>query len=136
MTKVLTRIVTVLLACIMLTACGPKDLESLMNQADNKKQLDEQIQSLMSNPTYKNMFKDIKWEAKGNSLTYAYYYAQEFSDDQLAQIKSNLEAQGDTLKTTVENLKAQIEKGVGIRPDSITYIYYDAADKEIAKLSY
>ena len=120
----------------MLTACGPKDLESLMNQADNKKQLDEQIQSLMSNPTYKNMFKDIKWEAKGNSLTYAYYYAQEFSDDQLAQIKSNLEAQGDTLKTTVENLKAQIEKGVGIRPDSITYIYYDAADKEIAKLSY
>ena len=135
MRKVMTRIVMVALACIMLTACAAKTLESLMNQPDNKKVLDEQVQELLNNPTYSKVYKDIKWEAKNNDLTYAYYYAQEFTEEQIAQIKTNLESQDDTLKKTIDSVKDQLEKAVGIRPDSITYVYYDNTGNEIAKIS-
>ena len=111
-------------------------LEEAMNQPELKKQLDDQIQSLMNDPTYKDMFKKIEWKAEGNDLTYAYYYAQKFSKDQIKQIKANLETQGDTLKTTVENLKSQIELSMGVRPATVSYVYYDGNDTEIAKLTY
>jgi len=134
MTKVVSRVALILLACFMLTACSPKTLEGLMNQSDNKKMLDQQVEDLLNSASGKQ-FKDIKWEAKNNDLTYSYYFAQDFTDEQVEQIKANMENQADTLKTTINSVKDQLEKATGIRPDSITYAYFDNAGNEIVKIT-
>jgi len=136
MAKVMTRIVLIVLACCMLTACAPKTLESIFNQSDNKKMLDEQIEQIKESPSNKSTYSDVKWSAKGNDLSFEYYYAKDLTDDQIATLKSSIDAQHDGLKSVVDNLKDSIEKELKIRPESINYIYFTKDGKEITRLTY
>ena len=165
MRKMITRLTAIALICTMIAGCSSnsrkskrdndddddsdkteattessevdKDsLEYYMNQPDTKKMLDDQVSELLSNPSYKDIFKDIKWEAKNNDLTYSYYYAQDFTDVQISQIKDNLDKQIDSLNTTIDSVKDSLEKSIGIRPASITYVYFDASGNEITRISH
>ncbi len=110
-------------------------LEEALNKSDMKKQLDDQIDSLKNNPRYKSVYSDIRWKAEGNTLTYEYYYAQDYTKDQIKQIKSSIEGQKSTLLSAIATAKDGCEQSLGIRPEEIAYVYYTKDGTEIIRIA-
>ena len=114
---------------------GDLTLEEAINKPEIKKQFDDQIASLLSNPRYSSVYSNIGWKAEGNTLTYEYYYAQDYTKDQIKQIKSSIEGQKSTLLTAIATAKDGCEQSFGIRPEEIAYVYYTKDGTEIVRIA-
>jgi len=105
-------------------------LEDFYNQNDVKKQVNDQLQLQNQNQD----FKSITFEADGNNLIYSYYYSQTFTDEQIVQVKQYILSQEEKIRETALTLKDNLDATLGIRPNSIKYVYYNGDDKEIIYL--
>ncbi len=128
MRKTLASVMVVFMCLFMFAGCGNKTLEQRIKPADLQKMVDE----MKENSLFKSVYKDAAIEVSGNSITYKYYYKQELSDEQIEAVKAQLEKSG--LEKQADSVKSSIKKSTGIEPDSVAFIYYDGADKEICKI--
>lgn len=129
MRKRIIAFVSIIMCAMMFAGC-----KNTLEKKISKKQLQD-----MNDQAYEQYvkndpsMKDIKIEIKDNDLTYKYYFNMEFDDSQIAAMKKSIDT--DANKKMIENLKKTIKKENGIEPSSITYIYYDKNDEEIARVS-
>ena len=128
MRKTVASVLVVFMALFMFAGCRPKSLEEAVKPADLQKMVDE----MKENSLFKTAYKDASIEVKGNSVTYKYYYKQDFTDDQIAQVKKKLEGSG--LEKQIDGLKDSFKKSVGIRAEKISFEYYTASGKPIATI--
>ena len=129
MRKTVASVLVVIMALFMFAGCGKKTIEQQVKPAELQKMVDE----MKENATFKSVYKDAAIEVKENSITYKYWYKQELTDEQIASVKAQLEKSG--LDKQIDSLKSTFKKSTGIEPDSISFIYYTADDKEIANIS-
>ena len=129
MRKTVASVLVVFMALFMFAGCGKKTLEQHVKPAELQKMVDE----MKENATFKSVYKDAAIEVKENSVTYKYWYKQELTDEQIEAVKAQLEKSG--LDKQIDSLKSTFKKSTGIEPDSISFIYYTADDKEIANIS-
>ena len=129
MRKTVASVLVVIMALFMFAGCGKKTLEQHVKPAELQKMVDE----MKENATFKSVYKDAAIEVKENTITYKYWYKQELTDEQIESVKAQLEKSG--LDKQIDSLKSTFKKSTGIEPDSISFIYYTADDKEIANIS-
>ena len=129
MRKTVASVLVIFMALFMFTGCGKKTLEQKVKPADLQKMVDE----MKENSLFKSVYKDASIEVKENDVTYKYYYKQELDDAQIEAVKAQLEKSG--LEKQIDSLKDTFKKSCGIEPDTISFIYYAGADKEICKIS-
>ena len=129
MRKTVASVLVVIMALFMFAGCGKKTIEQQVKPAELQKMVDE----MKENATFKSVYKDAAIEVKENSITYKYWYKQELTDEQIDAVKAQLEKSG--LDKQIDSLKSSFKKSTGIEPDSISFIYYTADDKEIANIS-
>ena len=129
MRKTIASVVVVFMCLFMFAGCKPKTIEAAIKPADLQKMVDE----MKENSLFKSVYKDASIEVKDNDVTYKYYYKQELDDAQIEAVKAQLEKSG--LEKQIDSLKDTFKKSCGIEPDTISFIYYDGADKEICKIS-
>lgn len=129
MRKTVASVLVVIMALFMFAGCGKKTIEQQVKPAELQKMVDE----MKENATFKSVYKDAAIEVKENSITYKYWYKQELTDEQIESVKAQLEKSG--LDKQIDSLKSTFKKSTGIEPDSISFIYYTADDKEIANIS-
>ena len=131
MRKVLLTVIAAVMCCMMFAGCSSKSLEDILTQSDISKQMDEQMSDLKK--SYKSTYSKVEWFVKSNDLTYKYYYADDYEDEQINIIKGELES--SSLKSQIAGMKDDIEKDIGIRPDSITFVYLTKDGTKIAMIS-
>jgi len=129
MRKTVASVLVVIMALFMFAGCGKKTIEQQVKPAELQKMVDE----MKENATFKSVYKDAAIEVKENTITYKYWYKQELTDEQIESVKAQLEKSG--LDKQIDSLKSTFKKSTGIEPDSISFIYYTADDKEIANIS-
>ena len=129
MRKTVASVLVVIMALFMFAGCGKKTIEQQVKPAELQKMVDE----MKENATFKSVYKDAAIEVKENTITYKYWYKQELTDEQSDAVKAQLEKSG--LDKQIDSLKSSFKKSTGIEPDSISFIYYTADDKEIANIS-
>ena len=129
MRKTVASVLVVIMALFMFAGCGKKTIEQQVKPAELQKMVDE----MKENATFKSVYKDAAIEVKENTVTYKYWYKQELTDEQIESVKAQLEKSG--LDKQIDSLKSTFKKSTGIEPDSISFIYYTADDKEIANIS-
>ena len=129
MRKTVASVLVIFMALFMFAGCGMKTIEQQVKPAELQKMVDE----MKENATFKSVYKDAAIEVKENSITYKYWYKQELTDEQIDAVKAQLEKSG--LDKQIDSLKSTFKKSTGIEPDSISFIYYTADDKEIANIS-
>ena len=129
MRKRIIAFVSIIMCAMMFAGC-----KNTLEKKISKKQLqdmnDQAYEQYVKNDS---SMKDIKIEIKGNDITYKYYFAMEVSDEQAESFQKTLETSG--YESMIDDLKDNIKKSNGIRPSTITYVYYDSTDKEVAKVS-
>ena len=128
MRKTVASVLVIFMALFMFAGCGKKTIEQQVKPAELQKMVDE----MKENATFKSVYKDAAIEVKENSITYKYWYKQELTDEQIDAVKAQLEKSG--LDKQIDSLKSTFKKSTGIEPDSVAFIYYDGADKEICKI--
>ena len=107
-----------------------KTLEEAITPEMLKKMIDE----LKQNDLVKNNYSDVNIEISGNSITYKYYYKQELSDDQIEQVKANLEK--SNLESQIPTLKDSIKQSYGVAEvEKISIEYYTKSGKHIVTIS-
>ena len=129
MRKRLIALVSVLLCASMLFGCGKKKktLEKEITE-DELKLLNTQY--YLSTVKDGSDFKSVKFEIEDNHLIYKYWFAYAVSDEDVLGMQMN----GLVVKTEIEKVKDGFEKDFGIRPELISYIYYDPNGKELFRV--
>ncbi|MDO5117977.1 MAG: DUF4854 domain-containing protein [Eggerthellaceae bacterium] len=74
---------------------------------------------------------DVDMSVTGNKISQIMTYKQTFSDEAVATIKSNIEAQADTLKSTIKSQIKAMEKEVGISGITWFFDYRNGDGKSI-----
>lgn len=116
----------------MFAGCRPKSIEEAFKPADRQKMEDE----LKNNALIKANYSDVKIDIAGNNVTYKYYYKQDFSDEQIAAAKAQIEKTGSSLKGQIPSLKNQIKKACGgIEVETMAFEYYTKSGKLITTIS-
>ena len=126
MRKTVASVLVVFMAIFMFAGCQPKTIEAAIKPADLQKMVDE----MKENSLFKSVYKDASIEIKENTITYKYYYKNDYTDDQIAQVKEKLENSG--LDKQIDSLKDSFEKSCKIRPDKVSFQYYTANGTHIA----
>ena len=119
MRKAVVSFVCVVMCLFMFAGCGGKTIEDKVSQS----QLNKMCEEFKSDPSFSQTFKDIKIELDGNHVTYKYYFKMEMDDSQIDQMKTQLAGSG--LQGQIDGLKDSFKKDCGIRPDMISFSYYD-----------
>lgn len=126
MRKKIISVFTVLMCAFMLVGC-----KNTIEKKYSKKQIQE-----MNDQAYEQYvkgssdYKDVKIEIKGNVIYYKYWFNYELDDSQIAI----LEAGEDSLKKQIPSIKDGIKKDCGIKPEKISYIFYDVNDEEVFRV--
>ncbi|MBR6255253.1 MAG: hypothetical protein IKR22_07495 [Clostridiales bacterium] len=128
MRKKLTAIFFALLCVFMLAGCKKKTLEAKIKKEDLQK-LNDQAYELYVKPN--PLIRDYHVEVEGNTIYYKAYFAAKLSDAQVLEIK----ASGIDLVNTIFQVKDGIEKTCGVRPETISYIFYDVDGNVIHEVS-
>ncbi len=128
MRKRLTAIFFALLCVFMLAGCKKKTLEAKIKKEDIQK-LNDQAYELYVKPN--PLIRDYHVEVEGNTIYYKAYFAAKLSDAQVLEIK----ASGIDLVNTIFQVKDGIEKTCGVRPETISYIFYDVDGNVIHEVS-
>ena len=128
MRKKLTAIFFALLCVFMLAGCKKKTLEAKIKKEDLQK-LNDQAYELYVKPN--PLIRDYHVEVEGNTIYYKAYFAAKLSDAQVLEIK----ASGIDLVNTIFQVKDGIEKTCGVRPETISYIFYDPNGDVIHEVS-
>ena len=128
MRKKLTAIFFALLCVFMLAGCKKKTLEAKIKKEDLQKLNDQTYQLYVkSNP----LVSDYHVEVDGNNVYYKMYFTRQLSDAETLEIK----ASGIDLVNTIFQVKDGIEKTCGVRPETISYIFYDPNGDVIHEVS-
>lgn len=127
MRKKIISVFTALLCVGMLAGCGKKTLEQKLGKSQLKEMNDEAYNTYVKNGTD---YKDIKIEVEGNNLYYKYWYNFELTDDMIAYLEKN----SASIKSQIEPLKNNIKKECGVKPEKISYIFYDVNDEEVLRV--
>ena len=128
MRKKLTAIFFALLCVFMLAGSKKKTLEAKIKKEDLQK-LNDQAYELYVKPN--PLIRDYHVEVEGNTIYYKAYFAAKLSDAQVLEIK----ASGIDLVNTIFQVKDGIEKTCGVRPETISYIFYDVDGNVIHEVS-
>ncbi len=128
MRKTVASVLVVFMALFMFAGCRPKTIEAAIKPAELQKMVDE----MKENSLFKSVYKDASIEVKENTVTYKYYYKQDYTPEQIAQVKEKLENSG--LEKQIESLKDSFEKSCKIRADKISFQYYTASGELIANI--
>ena len=113
--------------------CVPDTLEFVLNKKSNKKEMDEQCESIKK--IYSSYYDDIRWESKDNNLSFIYIFVQDFTDDQIAIMKTSFDEQASSMEDSINDLKDSCEKDLGVRPETISDVYLTKSGKEICTFS-
>lgn len=126
--KIITCILTAVLLCFFMTACGKEDtLEKLMSSDSARDKISGVRESILSQNS--DIYSDYSMTVSGNDITYNYYYLPEFSDETLDKIQDSLKE--TDWSSTINSVKDEIEQTSSIRPASVTFAYYSADKKEL-----
>ena len=79
-------VLVVFMALFMFAGCRPKTIEAAIKPAELQKMADE----MKENSLFKSVYKDASIEVKDNTVTYKYYYKQDYTEDQIAQVNPEL----------------------------------------------
>lgn len=132
MKRTLIRMLAVVLACVSLTACGTKTIESIMSSKAAQTQLDAAKEQIMSQ--FSDYYSDYDIEFSGNDIIYKYYYSSSFDKDTLELVTKSLESDS-SWSSTISSTKDEMAKSTGITPDSVTFAYYDSEGNELFKIT-
>ena len=75
-------------------------------------------------------FKSVKFEIEDNHLIYKYWFSYTVSDEDALGMQMN----GLAMKSEIDKVKDGFEKDFGIRPELISYIYYNPDGKELFRV--
>lgn len=129
MRKRIIAFVSVIMCAMMFAGCK-NTLEKKVSKKELKEMNDQAYEQYVKND---DSIKDIKIEIKGNEVIYKYYFNMELSEDQIALMQKNVESASN--KKMVENIRDGLADAYKLKDVTVTYIYYDINDEEIARLS-
>ena len=101
-------------------------LEDKIDVKEMKNQSTQQMEAL----GLMQYYNDFDIQISGNDVTYKYYYSSLY-DSQTTAIKNNLKSNESILSDSVKAEKDAYEKEYAIRPNSITYAYYNSDGSEL-----
>ena len=96
-------------------------------------ELQSMIDEMKENDLFKNYYRDATIVIEKNDITYKYWYKQEYTDEEIETLKAQLEE--SNLYDQIDGLKESFKRSSGIRPDTISFIYYSSDNKLIANIS-
>lgn len=129
MRKKVVSVIAVLLCLTMVAGCGKKKktLEKEITE-DELKMLNTQY--YLSTVKEGSDFKSVKFEIEDNHLIYKYWFSYTVSDEDALGMQMN----GLAMKSEIDKVKDGFEKDFGIRPELISYIYYNPDGKELFRV--
>ncbi len=129
MRKRVVSVIAVLLCLTMVAGCGKKKktLEKEITE-DELKMLNTQY--YLSTVKEGSDFKSVKFEIEDNHLIYKYWFSYTVSDEDALGMQMN----GLAMKSEIDKVKDGFEKDFGIRPELISYIYYNPDGKELFRV--
>ncbi|MBO4449328.1 MAG: zinc-ribbon domain-containing protein [Clostridiales bacterium] len=95
-----------------------------LEEAIDPEELQKTIDNMKESDTFKNTYKDATIVVSGNTITYKYYYKMTMTDDEMAQVKENIDNSG--LGGQIDGMKNSFELAYGVRPEKIAFEYYTA----------
>lgn len=133
MKKNVLKVIATLLVCALLTGCGVVTLETIMTVGDAKTELENQREEFMAQ--FGDVYCDYDMIVTNNDIVYKYFYVADFTDEDLDQIGAAL-AEDTSWSDTINTVKDDIESSAKIRPDSITFAYYNSdGSKEVFSIT-
>ena len=129
MRKKVVSVIAVLLCLTMVAGCGKKKktLEKEITE-DELKMLNTQY--YLSTVKEGSDFKSVKFGIEDNHLIYKYWFSYTVSDEDALGMQMN----GLAMKSEIDKVKDGFEKDFGIRPELISYIYYNPDGKELFRV--
>lgn len=142
------RFLVLALALVMsfaLMACGAKykvqlpngqvvgynTIEELYSNPDARAAYDAIIDQTLAQ--FQGVYSKIDTEFVGNTIKYSYYYAVETTTEQNEGIKDELDKQN--WSQVISEAKDDMEKDMQIRPEKITFEYFDSTGALICSYS-
>jgi hypothetical protein len=129
MRKRVLAVIASVLCLAMVAGCGKKKktLEKEITE-DELKMLNTQY--YLSTVKEGSDFKSVKFEIEDNHLIYKYWFSYTVSDEDALGMQMN----GLAMKSEIEKVKDGFENDFGIRPELISYIYYNPDGKELFRV--
>ena len=126
MRKAAVSAVSIVMCIFMLTGCFffGKTLEERMTPRQRQRIADE----IKAQEGFDEYFKDVE----ENHIYIRYYFAIYMDDLQITAMKSYLLNAG--YDQDIRELKDEVEKFYGIRPDIVTFEFYTTDDRQIGKI--
>ncbi len=103
-------------------------LEDIFSTDENQKAIQAEMDSAIE--LYGDYYSDITFVVEGNDISYNYYFAEGVELGDASMIDSA------TLETQAELFKDNMETAYGIRPDSVSYNYYNADGSIFASFTF
>lgn len=129
MRKAVVSAVSVIMCIFMLTGCFfGNTLEERMTPRQRQRIADE----IKAQPEFDDYFKDVTVDVEENHIYIKYYFAIYMDELQITAMKSFLLNAG--YEQDIRELKDEVEKIYGIRPDIVTFEFYTTDDRQIGKI--
>ena len=129
MRKAMINVMTVFMCIFLLAGCyRGNTLEERINQ----REIESVLAEFKSDPEISANCKDVTLEVKENSIYCNFYFKRNYNDTEMVAMKSAL-LQAGYEKQLIE-LKDKFEKQYKIRPDLISYAFYNGDDRLIGKV--
>ena len=130
MRKAAVSAVSIVMCIFMLTGCFlfGNTLEERMTSRQRQKIADE----IKSQPGFDDYFKDAEVDVEEDHIFIRCYFSVYMDDLQITAMKSYLLNAG--YDQDIRELKDEVEKFYGIRPDIVTFEFYTTDDRQIGKI--
>lgn len=129
MRKAMINVMTVFMCIFLLAGCYRG---STLEERISQREIESVLAEFKSDPEISANCKDVTLEVKENSIYCNFYFKRNYNDTEMVAMKSAL-LQAGYEKQLIE-LKDKFEKQYKIRPDLISYAFYNGDDRLIGKV--